>query len=297
VEKAESALDRANQAAITADAAVQACDRIEQEMSALEQTFDQTVKKSLNHTNVKLFQPFERQLTSENLEIFTKIWLPTLGLPLNSKALGYLAHHICLCEDACSGRLATTVQDMLLRILVARSVQNPELSVLEVGSLFGINLAAIYDLCRDYFKTVHLTAVDPLDGYYGQSYTDLITQVPITRKIFEHNMRQVDVPVQDITLIQGLSTEDMVLERVGLKQYNLLIIDGDHSYAGVKFDFDHYLSAMDLGGYIIFDDYGSSDWPDVAEFVDNEVKPNPCVEFVGASWRTAVFKVIRRNLR
>lgn len=302
-ETAESALKVSNQAianakstAKTAESIVTATQQTDQAVSALEQQVIQALQKNSNSSNIRLFQPFERQLSQENLETFVDFWLPTLNLQLDRRALGYLAHRLCLDEDACSGRLATTVQDMLLRILVARSLKSHELSVLEIGSLFGINLAILYDTCREHFETVRLNAIDPLDGYYGKSRTDLITNVPVTRKIFEHNMRQVDVPAQDITLIQGLSTEAMVLEKAGLQQYNLLIIDGDHSYEGIKFDFDHYCSAVNLGGYILFDDYGSEDWPEVGEFVDQEVRSNPCVEWVGSSWRTAVFRVIRRNL-
>ncbi|WAL58970.1 FkbM family methyltransferase [Thermocoleostomius sinensis] len=268
-----------------------------QAIADLKQQIDQmSILNPSNTSNIKLFQPFGRQLSQEHIEVFTSFWTSMLRLQLNQQGLGYLAHRICLSEDICTGRLATTVQDMALRVLVAQSLRTPNLSVLEIGSLFGINLAIIYETCRDHFEQIHLSAIDPLDGYYDKGRTDVITQVPVTRKIFEHNMRQMDIAPQDITLLQGLSTESVILEKAGLRQYNLLIIDGDHSYAGVKFDFDHYLAAVDVGGYIIFDDYNSEDWPEVTEFVDNEVKRNSSVEFIGSSWRTAVFKVIRKNL-
>ncbi len=249
-----------------------------------------------NTSNFGLFQPFERQLTPEYLEHFVEYWLTALNLEMDRRALGYLAHRICLCEDSCSGRLATNVQDMLVRILVARSVQSRDLSILEIGSLFGINLGILYETCRDFFESIQLTAIDPLDGYYGERLTDTITHVPITRDVFYHNLRKLDVPKEDVTLLQGLSTDSKTLADAGLKQYNLLVIDGDHTYDGVKFDFDHYLSAVDVGGFIVFDDYSTEHWPEVAEFVDQEVKNNPYVEFVGSSWRTGVFKVVRRNL-
>lgn len=286
--KAESALERANHNA-------QTIATLESNLNkALEDQQNQALKS--NSANAKLFQLFDRQLTNEHLDVLINFWLPKLDLQLDRRALGYLAHRICLTEDTCSGRLATTVQDMLLRILVARSVKSRELSILEIGSLFGINLAILYEACRDFFEDIHLSAIDPLDGYYDKSRTDLITQVPITRSVFEHNMRQADVPQEDITLIQGLSTDEAVLQQAGQKQYNLLVIDGDHSYKGVKFDFDHYLAAVDVGGYIIFDDYSTDHWPEVTDYVDREVKPNPCVELVGSSWRTAVFRVVRKNL-
>jgi hypothetical protein len=299
----ETALETAQAAADTAKSALNATNSTSQEVAALNEHFTRSLQaintavSASNQSNTKLFQPFARQLSQDNLDTLSNVWLPALNLQLDRRALGYLAHRVCVCEDACSGRLATSVQDMVLRILVARSIRDRNLSVLEIGSLFGINLAILYESCRDHFETIHLTAIDPLDVYSGKSTTDVITQVPVTRKIFEHNMRQIDVPIRDVTLIPGLSTEHSVLEKAGQRQYNLLIIDGDRSYEGVKFDFDHYLPAVDLGGYVIFDDYGTEQWPDVTEFVDREVQTNSCVEFVGASNRTGVFRVIRKNLR
>ncbi len=269
---------------------------LSQQVKAIGQTTTAISLSKINTDNVRLFQPFDRQLSSENLEHFVNDWLKTLGLDMDRRAIGYLAHRICLCEDSCSGRLATNVQDMLLRVLVARSVQSRDLSVLEIGSLFGINLGILYETCRDFFESIHLTAIDPLDGYYGQQVTDTITNVPITPDVFYHNLRKLDVPLKDVSLLKGLSTDEKILADAGLKQYNLLVIDGDHSYGSVKFDFEHYLPAVDIGGLIIFDDYSTEHWPEVAEFVDKEVKSNPYVEFIGSSWRTGIFRVVRKNL-
>ena len=302
INQAERALEQANQAtgvaknsAEKATQATQKATQAAQQSQQAERVVNQLKRSNTN--NVTLFQPFNRQLSADHISTFENFWLPALNLDLNARSLGYLAHRICLAEDVCSGRLATSVEDMLLRILVTRSVSSKSLSILEIGSLFGINLGILYETCRDYFETIHLNAIDPLDGYYGESKFDLITNVPVTRSVFEHNMRSLDVADEDVTLIQGLSTESNVLEAAGRKQYNLFVIDGDHSYTGVKFDFEHYLAAIDVGGYIIFDDYSTDHWPDIAEYVDQEVKHHPCLEFVGASWRTAVFKVIRKDLK
>jgi FkbM family methyltransferase len=295
LERVDAVMKMAQQNSDRAETILETANRNAEMVSSLESQIKYVLKT--NSANVGLFQFFDRQLSHENIETFMSFWLPALNLNLDRRALGYLAHRICLTEDTCSGRLATTVQDMLLRILVARSVQSQELSILEIGSLFGINLAILYETCRDFFESIHLSAIDPLDLYDDKSKTDLFTQVPVTRSVFEHNMRQMDIPTGHVTIIPGLSTEEHVLEKAGTRQYNLLIIDGDRSYEGVKFDFDHYLPAVNLGGYIIFDDYGTEKWTDITNFVDREVKSNSGVKFIGANWRTAVFQVISRNLK
>jgi predicted O-methyltransferase YrrM len=102
------------------------------------------------------------------------------------------------------------------------------------------------------------------------------------------------VPRDDVTLSEDLSTSDQAIAFAGKRHYDVLVIDGDHSYAGVKADFENYLGMMRPGGFIIFDDFNSEDWPDVQRYVDNEVKGREDLAFIGAEWRTAIFQVAKR---
>ena len=165
------------------------------------------------------------------------------------------------------------------------------LRVLEIGTLFGIGLAAIYDHTCALFTQIHLTAIDPLDGYYGKGTQDIITNETISESTFQENLARAGVTKDVITLVKAMSTEDHAIEAATKLPHDVLIIDGDHSYAGVKADFVNYLSAVKIGGYIIFDDYNAPEWPDVKEFVDTDVRANSNVTLVGTSWRTAVFRI------
>ena len=49
---------------------------------------------------------------------------------------------------------------------------------------------------------------------------------------------------------------------------DMLIIDGDHSYDGIRIELDLWLFKVKHGGYILCHDYGSLNWPHVAEIVD-----------------------------
>ena len=245
----------------------------------------------MNVVNFPLFQRFNRRLTNEDLKHFAGEWAPKLGLDLNVRALGYIAHHICLAEDTCLGRLAGDIEDMLLRILIARSIKEPELNILEIGTLFGVSMAIVYENCRGFFTGVHITVIDPLQGYYDKSF-DSITMMPVTRDIFIHNMQKMNIPKSDYTIIQKLSTEDEAMEQASKRRYNLLIIDGDHSYSGVKHDFLNYRHLVNRGGYIVFDNYNDPSWPEVTDFVDKEVVGLPELELVGTDLITAVFRVI-----
>ena len=249
----------------------------------------------MNVGNYALLQQFKRGLTTEDLHRLAAEWAPRLGLNLNTKALAYIAHHICLAEDTCIGRLSGNIETMLLRVMVARSVIEPNLEVLEIGTLFGIGVAMIHENCRGLFSRLHLTVIDPLTGHIGRhdtSYLDPLTKAPATRDTFIHNMQRMNIPKSDYTIIEKLSTEDEAIEQASKRRYNVLIIDGDHSRFGVTHDFHNYRHLVKRGGYIIFDDYDNPSWPGLTDFVDKEVASTPELEFVGTDVYAAVFRVI-----
>jgi len=282
----------ANQTKQISDIRKQVSD-MEKQMSDIKKTLDasQGMLATMNAVNSPLFQTFNRRLTNEDLERFARDWVPKLGLDLNVRALGYMAHHICLAEDTCLGRLAGDIEDMLLRILVARSIKEPELNILEIGTLFGVSIAIIHENCRGFFAGVHVTVIDPLKGYYDKTL-DSITMMPVTCDIFTHNMQRMNIPTSDYTIIDKLSTEKEAVEQASKKRYNLLIIDGDHSYSGVKNDFFNYGHLVEPGGCIIFDNYHDPNWPGITDFVDKEVSGLPSLDFVGGDGITAIFRVI-----
>jgi cephalosporin hydroxylase len=113
------------------------------------------------------------------------------------------------------------------------------------------------------------------------------------RDILDHNLRVLGIPKDCVDILQGFSSQLEIIGKVTKRQHNLLIIDGDHTYSGEKLDFENYLSAVKVGGYIVFDDYGIDDWPDIQRYVDDEVMPVDQLALVGYGWRTAVFRKTR----
>lgn len=179
----------------------------------------------------------------------------------------------------------------MLRVLAARSVKGPKLELLEIGTKFGVGVAMIYENCRGFFNNVHMTVIDPLN-VYDTDKMDGWTKMPVTRDIFVHNMQRMNIPKSDYTIIEKLSTEGEAIEQASKRRYNLLIIDADHSYSGVKNDFYNYRHLVKRGGYIVFDDYGHPSFPDIKNFIDTEVVGLPGLEFIGIDVNIAVFRVI-----
>ena len=52
---------------------------------------------------------------------------------------------------------------------------------------------------------------------------------------------------------------------------DILFVDGDHSYAQVRADWDAYRGFVRPGGFLVFDDYGMADSTDVKRAVDGVV--------------------------
>jgi hypothetical protein len=63
------------------------------------------------------------------------------------------------------------------------------------------------------------------------------------------------------------------------KKFDIIFIDGDHSYEGVKEDYINSLPLLEDNGYLIFHDIVSIGCPGVVQLWD-EIKHSECLEFV-----------------
>jgi predicted O-methyltransferase YrrM len=220
---------------------------------------------------------FSRRLGREDEAELCSTWSERLGVTIEPPYVRYLERKLLQIEGVSAGRLAAHMRDALLRAVVARSVEGPEFSGLEIGVLFGISAMVIQEAVGPFFECTHMMLIDPFEGYYRPDELDPMTKLP-------------GVPPEQYTVIQGYSTDDAVVERVSSRTYNFLLIDGDHSFEGVKADFDRYAPMLQAGGYLVLDDYRAKEWPGVTRFVDEVLSASSRFECVGMSWRTAVYR-------
>jgi predicted O-methyltransferase YrrM len=98
---------------------------------------------------------------------------------------------------------------------------------------------------------------------------------PISPEIVLKNVNLLNVHKNNYEYIQGNSTDLNIFNKVKTiyKEIDILFIDGDHSYNGVKNDFEFYSKLVKDGGYIIFDDYNDHEYsPDVKKYVNDLVE-------------------------
>jgi FkbM family methyltransferase len=215
-------------------------------------------------------------------------WAPLFGLQFRPTALSYLAHQLCLAEDRCEGRLATTIETAMLRQLALRSLPGPEVDLIEIGTLFGIGAGLLYRFRGDRITRLRLTLVDPVSGYYAAGELDPVTGVTVGVDTLKRNLRALDVPEEDVLLLQGLSADEDIVAAAKQRSYDFALIDGDHSGEGVRRDFEIYGPLIRPGGLVLFDDYDTTEWPEIKPAVDDLMASAEGWEWLGADWRTGI---------
>ena len=241
--------------------------------------------------NDHIYQRFNRHLNTESIEKLIFEWEDKLGVVLTEAKLAYLASKVWVIEGNCVGRLATNVEDEIIRCLLAAYVGENGFRGVEIGALFGINICCIKELSSAFCDSFHLTVIDPLEGYYAQQPNDILVDEPINEDVFWRNVTRYCLK-KEIRLIKDF-TYNLTGRNFGKNTYNYVLIDGDHTYEGVKVDFDLIKDYVEVGGFILFDDYGTEDWPDVKRFVDEVILPDDDYKEIICMFRTCVIQKLR----
>ena len=66
----------------------------------------------------------------------------------------------------------------------------------------------------------------------------------------------------------------------GEKPIDFLIIDADHSAAGLLLDMEAWLPHLAIGGFVAFHDYHTSKWPDVYDVIEDTIMKDDRYDYV-----------------
>lgn len=116
-------------------------------------------------------------------------------------------------------------------------------NILEIGAGNGGTSWAFSKLCHSF----NLLSIDKPDGQWGNN------RGGPSEQIVNHITTYSNCNYQ---LIRKDSKDPLLLEflQLKLREFDLLFIDGDHSYEGVKADFNNYSPFVRSGGIIAFHD-------------------------------------------
>jgi predicted O-methyltransferase YrrM len=182
--------------------------------------------------------------------------------------------NMIIAEARSLGRIAGSSLNILGKLVTPRLLEPPGGQILEIGTLFGVFGGALAQEVARTGAEVQLTVVDPLEGVQLQSGRDVNTDVsgtPVTEAVVRRNLEAAGLPAPRFRIVRGFSTDDSVRQQVGDRTYGLVIIDGDHSEAGVAADLAWVESLVEPGSVLVLDDYGDDRWPGVETAVDKHL--------------------------
>jgi hypothetical protein len=141
----------------------------------------------------------------------------------------------------------------------------------ELGAWVGLTTCYLAMAC-DVRGTGKVHAVDTFQGAKeaGTTYRSVQTYAGSTLSAFDERIARAGL---DHRVERIISLTSDAAGRYRGAPIRLLLIDADHSYEGVRQDFNLWSRHVACGGLIVFHDYLMSD---VARFVDQEVRVDPC---------------------
>jgi len=138
----------------------------------------------------------------------------------------------------------TQVRDEILELLMFLSKLNPKY-ILEIGTASG---GTLFLFSRIASKDATIISIDLPGGAFGGGYPKW--KIPL--------FKSFALSKQKIHLIRADSHKKETLEKtksiLGNRKLDFLFIDGDHTYEGVKKDFEMYSPLVKKGGVIALHD-------------------------------------------
>jgi len=162
------------------------------------------------------------------------------------------------------------------RLLEAAAARFPEVRALEIGVFKGQVISLWSLLARERHLPVRISALSPLSGQPRPRQGRLIEWLRyrldrrfrersdngdfyaaedyerIVRDHFGHH----GLDFREITLHRGYSTDPALLAELRDESYHLIYVDGDHTLAGARHDFQTFAPKVVPGGWLVADDAG-----------------------------------------
>ena len=123
----------------------------------------------------------------------------------------------------------------------------------------------------------HIVCIDPWqNGYDPKDGASENIEMSIVEKQFDEMISNYD------SVVKFKMTSGKAAEKFWDETFDLVYIDGLHTYDGVKNDIELYLPKVKKGGYIAGHDYNSKHFPGVKDAVDEFFTPDKT--FKDSSW-------------
>ncbi|NEB77829.1 class I SAM-dependent methyltransferase [Streptomyces sp. SID14478] len=182
------------------------------------------------------------------------------------------------------GRIAGGTMNICGKLSAVPLLDPPNDEVLEIGTLYGMFGAALIRMMERAGRDPRLTIVDPLAGLQLQPGTtegDDPTGTPVRGAAVRTNLALAGAAGAAARIQQGFSGDPEIRALVGDRAYGVIIVDGDHSAAGVGADLEWAEEIVAPGGIVVLDDFGHAKWPGIKEAFEKHMAGNTRFTFLG----------------
>ncbi|MFR9796306.1 class I SAM-dependent methyltransferase [Streptomyces sp. MS06] len=182
------------------------------------------------------------------------------------------------------GRIAGGTLNICGKLAAVPLLDPPNDDILEIGTLYGMFGAALIRMVERAGRVPRLTIVDPLAGLQLQPGTKESadpTGTPVRMAAVRTNLALAGEAGAAARIEQGFSEDPELRAKVSDRSYGVIVVDGDHSAAGVAADLEWAEQIAAPGGIVVLDDFGHPKWPGIEEAFDKHMVTETRFEFLG----------------
>ncbi|MGY0069549.1 class I SAM-dependent methyltransferase [Streptomyces sp. QTS137] len=182
------------------------------------------------------------------------------------------------------GRIAGGTMNICGKLAAVPLLDPPNDEILEIGTLYGMFGAGLIRMMERAGRDPRLTIVDPLAGTQlqpGASMTDDASGTPVREAAVRANLAMMGAAGAAARIQQGFSEDPEVRALVSDRSYGVIIVDGDHSAAGVAADLEWAERIVAPGGIVVLDDFGHPKWPGIKEAYEKHMATDTRLAFLG----------------
>ncbi len=183
------------------------------------------------------------------------------------------------------GRIAGGTMNIVGKLSAVPLLDPPNDDMLEIGTLYGMFGAALIRMMERAGRDPRLTIVDPLAGTQlqpGTTMSDDASGTPVREAAVRTNLSLAGAAGAATRIQQGFSEDPEVRALVSDRSYGVIIVDGDHSAAGVAADLEWAEKIVAPGGIVVLDDFGHPKWPGIKEAFDKHMTTDTRFTFLGS---------------
>ncbi|MFJ2827656.1 class I SAM-dependent methyltransferase [Streptomyces sp. NPDC087263] len=182
------------------------------------------------------------------------------------------------------GRIAGGTMNIVGKLSAVPLLDPPNDEILEIGTLYGMFGAALIRMMERTGRDPSLTIVDPLAGKQlqpGAAVGKDASGAPVREAAVRTNLALVGAAGAGARIQQGFSEDPEVRALLSDRSYGVIIVDGDHSAAGVEADLQWAEQIVAPGGIVVLDDFGHPKWPGIKEAFEKHMTGDTRLKFLG----------------